>query len=530
MRKCVCVLVGLLAVSPAFAQTETAGEDVGVVAAVNRIVTGERPAETSRVLSIKDNLVQDERITTSPNGGGQVMFLDQTTLTLTPNSNIVLDRYVYDPATQSGSLAVTMLSGAMRMVGGRITKEDEAIIRTPSATIGIRGGIGHVTVREDGSTRYMHIAGFSATITTEQGTVTMTREGGVVEISAPGDGSTVDAGPRDGSPDGGPDGGQRPPPIFGADGEPLERPDGGQLRAEEGTTGAPGLPIINGGVEPQPRRAAATPADEEEQENDGLRPPQQGGIITYLGVATPEIIAAALGTPAGFGDGGSPIGGLPGLINDRIPPVQAEISGAAGAVQRPPISTTGEQQSVEFAEQPEALTEVPVDDIADINQAEILEEEITQAFDGILFNGTWSAVAGLADGTFSEPASNLGFVMAYSLRDEQGILTVELPPEVALNGVPDIADQFIVVGDGPEDIAGDATVPTGLGGDASDTALAIGVNDVVTGSVFVDYEGSALETTSFVEGLVDPTLGTRLDPDPINDATNDLRNLLDDPR
>ena len=120
--------------------------DVGVLAAVNRDVLGERPQEQPRQLVLREKLILDERITTSPVGGGQVMFLDQTTLTLSPNSDILLDRYVYDPNAQTGDVSVSLLKGAMRFVGGRITKTGVATIKTPSATIGIRGGIGHVTV------------------------------------------------------------------------------------------------------------------------------------------------------------------------------------------------------------------------------------------------------------------------------------------------------------------------------------------------------------------------------------------------
>ena len=172
----------LLTASPALA------DDVGVMAAINRDVTGERPAEAPRALVLNDRLILDERVTTSTSGGGQVMFLDQTTLTLSPNSDIILDRYVYDPASQSGEVSISILKGAMRLVGGRITKTGGATVRTPTATIGIRGGIGHVTVEPDGSTSYIHVAGQSSTVENDTGSETVTREGATVYVPAnPGD-------------------------------------------------------------------------------------------------------------------------------------------------------------------------------------------------------------------------------------------------------------------------------------------------------------------------------------------------------
>ena len=54
-----------------------AAQDVGVLAAVNRDITGQRPTEAPRSLLLKDRLITNERITTNSIGGGQVMFLDQ---------------------------------------------------------------------------------------------------------------------------------------------------------------------------------------------------------------------------------------------------------------------------------------------------------------------------------------------------------------------------------------------------------------------------------------------------------------------
>lgn len=166
---------------------DSAKAEIGVLAAVNRDMTGARPAEQARPIFIKEKLVQDERIVSTGGGGGQVLFLDQTSLTIAPNSEVVLDKYVYDPDSDSGEMTVTVLKGAMRFVGGRISKTSPATIRTPSATIGIRGGMGNITVGGGDETVYMHVAGFSSTITSATETLTITREGGLATIGADGD-------------------------------------------------------------------------------------------------------------------------------------------------------------------------------------------------------------------------------------------------------------------------------------------------------------------------------------------------------
>lgn len=163
-----------------------ASAEIGVFAAANQDLTGARPSENARPLFIQDRVVANERIASSTDGGGQILFLDQSSLTISPNSDIVLDKYVYDAEADTGELGLTVLKGAMRLVGGRITKKKPALIRTPSATIGIRGGMGSAVVGDDGVTRYMHIAGISSTISTDTEELTITREGGFAEIGQDG--------------------------------------------------------------------------------------------------------------------------------------------------------------------------------------------------------------------------------------------------------------------------------------------------------------------------------------------------------
>ena len=72
-----------------------------------------------------------------------MMLLDGTAFSVGPNSSVVLDKFIYNPETAEGSLEVTA-RGLLRIVGGKVTKKQPALIRTNSATVGIRGGIGIV--------------------------------------------------------------------------------------------------------------------------------------------------------------------------------------------------------------------------------------------------------------------------------------------------------------------------------------------------------------------------------------------------
>ena len=503
------ITASTLALSAMDAAAQSA--DVGVLAAVNRDVLGERPEERPRQLVLREKLILNERITTSDVGGGQVMFLDQTTLTLSPNSNILLDRYVYDPNAQVGDVSVTLLKGAMRFVGGRITKTGVATIKTPSATIGIRGGIGHVSVDERGGTNYLHIAGISSTVTNSAGTVVVTREGGTVTVPPPAEGGGSETGQLDGGETGGDQGSQPPQQTEQAGAGP--------------TVGDQGQPEAQ-----QPGEDQTTRQQTAAQQGQGPNAGGAGGGPTYQGVATPQTIEIALGGEGGVGTGGLQVPLTPGIVRPGVQQIAIQVSAGDGATTRPPISTKGEQQEPTFNEPPADLGDPPEDEIADDNVAEKIAEEIPQLLDGLEFRGEWTALAGLANGDFIAPQSGLIFEMEYSLTDSQGVVLVELPDTgdlaapnlTTLGGAQVRGDRFIVIGDESLTLVGEATA-TQLGGDATETLIGINENNFASGAVFLNYVGSDLTNTDFIDGELSNVGGTEVVGEPISTKTDTLR-------
>lgn len=130
--------------SPALAALQR----VGIAAAVNPATNGTPPGGAGRVIVIGSKMLQDERIVTSDEGRTQLLFLDGSALTIGPNSELVLDEFVYDPNAKKGKLAFSATKGLFRFVGGKISKTTPVTFTTPTAVIGIRGGIGIITVRE----------------------------------------------------------------------------------------------------------------------------------------------------------------------------------------------------------------------------------------------------------------------------------------------------------------------------------------------------------------------------------------------
>ena len=86
------------------------------------------------------------------NGRIAIEFLDSSVVHLTEHSKIVIDDFVYDPDPNKSKLVLNMASGTARFITGRLAgiKKENIFIRTPSATIGIRGTDFTTTVDELG--------------------------------------------------------------------------------------------------------------------------------------------------------------------------------------------------------------------------------------------------------------------------------------------------------------------------------------------------------------------------------------------
>ncbi|MEQ9124418.1 MAG: hypothetical protein RIM80_17845, partial [Alphaproteobacteria bacterium] len=84
-----------------------AAREAGVAAAVNADSLTKPPTEEQRTLVVGHNVVFDEKISTGPQGQAQLLMLDQSAVTVAPNSELVIDKFVYDPDKRTGEMAMT---------------------------------------------------------------------------------------------------------------------------------------------------------------------------------------------------------------------------------------------------------------------------------------------------------------------------------------------------------------------------------------------------------------------------------------
>ena len=112
---------------------------IGIAAATKNEVQGIRGAE-KRALNNGSEIFLNEAVQTGDESIAQLVFLDNTNLSVGPGSLVNLDTFVYDPNRKLGQIVVEIGRGAFRFATGSGSSRNYSL-RTPHATLGIRGTV-----------------------------------------------------------------------------------------------------------------------------------------------------------------------------------------------------------------------------------------------------------------------------------------------------------------------------------------------------------------------------------------------------
>lgn len=180
-----------LAAAPGASAADAPNTDaaIGVDAALNPQGSGTPPGGTPQPLAIGQGIVSDERVATAVAGQAQLLFRDGSALSVGPASDLVIDRFVYDPKAGAGQLAMSATRGVFRFIGGEISKGEQPVtLTTPAATIGVRGGIFMARLGPTGDLTVVFLYGKELTVTGRNGVVTVVRRPGfAVRVDRAGD-------------------------------------------------------------------------------------------------------------------------------------------------------------------------------------------------------------------------------------------------------------------------------------------------------------------------------------------------------
>lgn len=96
--------------------------------------------EMLRNLRAGDAVSADERVNTGSNSATVLRFLDGSELKVGASSNVVLDKFIFNPDNSAGNVVINLTKGAMRFATGNSDPRNFTL-RTPVATLGIRGTV-----------------------------------------------------------------------------------------------------------------------------------------------------------------------------------------------------------------------------------------------------------------------------------------------------------------------------------------------------------------------------------------------------
>ena len=123
-------------------------------------------------------------------GKGKVAieFIDETRVDVTQHSKLIIDEFVYDPNTKTGSLSLKSVLGTVRYASGQIAKTSPTSvqIKTPTATIGVRGTDFTTSVDELGRSLVILLPDAECNYggsCIPSGEITVTNDGGTVTLS-----------------------------------------------------------------------------------------------------------------------------------------------------------------------------------------------------------------------------------------------------------------------------------------------------------------------------------------------------------
>jgi hypothetical protein len=177
------LFVSGLAVACASAHADT----VGNVGAVNQTAHGTPPGRAAHKLSLGVGVENRERIDTTTEGSAQIVFRDTSTMTVGRNSSVTVDHFVYNGEAGSGSQGVNLAKGVLRFVGGGVSHGGGTNVRTPTASIGVRGGTALFWTKSPCGGQLVALQYGEATITSSHGAGKLKRPGFGVCVSPNGD-------------------------------------------------------------------------------------------------------------------------------------------------------------------------------------------------------------------------------------------------------------------------------------------------------------------------------------------------------
>lgn len=156
--KSLSALAGFLVLLLSASSLQAASQQpIGSALVVVNLVTAAFNRDT-RTLQSGDRVHQDELIEVGLDASSELELDDETKLALGPGAQLMLDKFVYDPAKTKGSIVLDLVKGSFRFITG-VAEKPTYVIKTPAAAITVRGTVFDVYVEDDGQSWLLLLEG-----------------------------------------------------------------------------------------------------------------------------------------------------------------------------------------------------------------------------------------------------------------------------------------------------------------------------------------------------------------------------------
>jgi len=162
---------------------------ISVYGKVGNVVSQTKAAQITRkgdkILTEVDTPVEMRDIIETLKGRTNIKFVDDTKVSVTEYSKLLIDEFVYNPEKKTGKLSLKAALGTIRYSSGKIAQNSgkNVKIKSPTASVSVRGTDFTMNVQEDGASSFLLLPSTDDTGKSYVGSIDVSTLGGTVTLN-----------------------------------------------------------------------------------------------------------------------------------------------------------------------------------------------------------------------------------------------------------------------------------------------------------------------------------------------------------
>jgi len=146
-----------------------------------------------KFLTEVNTLVEMRDLIETLKGRANIKFVDDTKVSVTEYSKLLIDEFVYNPEKKTGKLSLKAALGTIRYSSGKIAKNSRqnVKIKSPTASVSVRGTDFTMNVQEDGASSFLLLPSTDEAGKSYVGSIDVSTLGGTVTLNKAYEATTV---------------------------------------------------------------------------------------------------------------------------------------------------------------------------------------------------------------------------------------------------------------------------------------------------------------------------------------------------